>query len=330
MADIAAVLGVSKNAVSLALRGKEGVSEELRQRVLETAQAMQYTGHMQPAGKGCILALIPRYLSTMESSTFYMQVCFHMEAYARSKGYQLIISSVPEGEEEALTPPPLLESISCCGVMTIGNLSLAYCRMISRLGLPFLMVDQSYDELICNSVTSTNATGAYLLTRHLIENGHVSIEYLGKRHTTASLNERWEGYCRAMNECGLPIRRNLYVQSRMIGQIGDGELMRAAFEAMTSLPTALVCGHDNTALDAIRVLGRMGIRYPEDISAVGFDDIQQPEVLALRLTTYQTHKADIASSAIDLFIEAADKPSRRVLVFGDIIYRDSVRDIRHT
>ena len=328
MDDIAKALGISKNAVSLALRGKEGVSEQLRSRVVEAAVSMKYPGLVQQPVEQYILALIPRYLGTMEDSAFYQQVCFHMEAYAQSRGYQLIISSVSEAEEEALAHPPLLDNIACVGVMTIGNLSLPYCRMISRLGLRYLMVDQYYDELVANSVTTTNTSGAYMLTKHLIENGHTKIDYFGKRYTTASLNDRWTGYSRAMTDFDLVPRRNLYMQDRTSGQLDERILIKDAFEAMDTLPTAVFCGHDNTARAVIDVLDGMGVKYPDDISVVGFDDIQLAQVQALGLTTYHTRKADIAHGAIDLFIEARDDICRRVLIYGEIIYRDSVRDIR--
>lgn len=327
MDDIAKKLGVSKNAVSLALRGKDGVSDQLRSLVIETAASMQYPGVPQHTVDRCILALIPRYLSVREDGAFYQQVIFHMEAYAQSLGYQLIFSSVSEQEEATLVQPQLLDSITCAGVFTIGNLSLPYCSMINDLGLPYLMVDQYYEQLTVNSVTTTNTSGAYRLTTHLIENGHTEIEYFGKRYTTASLNDRWLGYSRAMLDHGLPVRRNLYQQDRTVGLGNDQEVIDEALRAMNTLPTAAVCGHDNTARDVIEVMARMGRKYPEDISLTGFDDIQTYAVQALNLTTYQTKKADIARAAIDLFLDTTSTTLKKIAIYGDVIYRGSVRNI---
>ena len=324
MADIANELGISKNAVSLALRGKEGISEGLRRRIVETASALQYGGLQQQKLRGCILALIPRRLATVESGAFYQQLCFHMEAYAQSQGLQLIISSVSEAEEENPRPPALLGSIRCIGLMTIGNLSKAYCTMIGGLGLRYVMVDQYYDSLIASSVTTANTAGAYQLTEHLIENGHSNIQFFGMRFRTASLNDRWAGYFRAMHDHKLPILRNTVTWCQDAGGATERSLVKSALDQLEALPTAVVCGHDNIARDVILTLGERGLRCPEDVSVVGFDNIQTPEVLALNLTTYHTPKVNIAHTAIDLFMQTENDLPRKVSIFGEIVFRSSV------
>ncbi|HML46926.1 MAG TPA: LacI family DNA-binding transcriptional regulator [Clostridia bacterium] len=328
MADIARELGISKNAVSLALRKKPGIGDALRQRVLDTAAKMRYEDARQAKIRGCILALIPQGLTIGESNTFYQQVCFHMESYAKEQGFQLIISSVSEAEEEAARPPALLGGIDCMGLMTVSNLSRPYCKMISGLGLRYVMVDQYYDTLVANCVTTANASGAYQLTEHLIENGHRKIQYFGMRFRTASLNDRWVGYSCAMSDHGLPELRNPYTWRQDTAKVDELAAIREAIDALDEMPTAFVCGHDRTARSVMEVLAQRGIRCPEDVSVVGFDNIQTPDVLALNLTTYQTPKVNIARSSIDLMLDTENRLPRRILIFGEMIHRDSVRDIR--
>lgn len=324
MADIAQALGISKNAVSLALRGKDGVSEELRERVVTKAQEMRYHG----LGKvqGCILALIPQRLASSES-LFYHRLCFDMEAYASSLGYQIIISSVPEIEESLLRPPALLSSVPCMAVVTVGNLSRDYCVMIRKQGLRFVMIDQVYDDVPVDSVTTANSSGSYLMTKHLIDNGHRAIQFLGSSFRTSSLAGRWIGYKRAMNDAGLPILDNSLIQARDITW-EDESAVSMALEAMPELPTAFVCGHDITAKYLIDILARRGMHCPEDFSVVGFDNIQSYDVAALNLTTYITPKTAIAHAAIDLLQDTNNQYPRRVEIFGEPVYRASVRDIR--
>lgn len=122
LADIARELGVSKNAVSLALRGKDGVSDAMRERIIAKAREMQYHGLNKT--QGVILALIPQRLASSESM-FYHQLCFDMEAHASALGYQLIISSVSAIDESLCRPPVLLDTVNCMGIITVGNLSRA-------------------------------------------------------------------------------------------------------------------------------------------------------------------------------------------------------------
>lgn len=324
LADIAQELGISKNAVSLALRGKDGVSDALRERIVAKARELQYHGLNKV--QGCILALIPQRLASGES-TFYHRLCFDMETYASSLGYQLIISSVSELEESLCRPPLLLSTVSCMAVITIGTLSRAYCQMIQKLGLRYIMVDQYYDDVPVDSVTTANSSGAYLLTKHLIDNGHKAIQFFDTSFRTSSLEERWIGYKRAMRDHGLEILDNLLLHSRELST-GNYGLINQALDAMDKWPTAFICGHDMTANHLIEVLAQRGLRCPDDFSVVGFDNIQSYDVVALNLTTYATPKTAIAHAAIDLLQSTGGQCPKRIQIFGEPIYRSSVKDIR--
>lgn len=322
MADIAAELGISKNAVSLALRGREGVSRELREKIAKKALEMNYQGISKV--QGCILALIPKRF-TGEASSFYQRLCFDMEAYAAGLGYQLIISSVSPEDEAACRPPALLASIACSGIITVGNLSMDYCRMIHRLGLRYVMADQFYDAVPVSSVITANSSGGYLLTCYLIEKGHRAIQFFGVPRRTSSMDERWIGYRRAMRDHDLPVPGNALVERRD-GAAESRELIRCALDQLPEMPTAFVCGHDGIACTLIHELQSRGLRCPEDVSVVGFDNIQTLDVQSLSLTTYFTPHAAIAQTAIDL-LHAQGAP-RRIQLYGEVIERSSVQNIR--
>lgn len=328
MADIAKELGISKNAVSLALRGKDGVSRDLRDRIMATAQAMGYVTTEKL--EGCILALIPQRLALVERSMFYYLLCYEMEHYAASLGHPLVISSVSEADEARCQPPISLGSMPCVGVITVGNLSKDYCRMIQSMNLRYVMADQYYDDLAVDSVTTANTSGMYLMTEHLIQNGHTNIQYFGTRFRTASLEDRWVGYKRALTRHDLLIRHNSFIDIK--GEDFDEYTMvlRAIEElqAKGELPTAFVCGHDQTAASVIRAMNQLGKTCPKDFSIVGFDDIPNTSIQELSLTSYSTPKADIAHAALDLLLSPSNNGPRRVQLFGHVVYRGSVRDIR--
>ena len=92
------------------------------------------------------------------------------------------------------------------------------------------------------------------------------------------------------------------------------------------MPTAFVCAHDVIAYDLICVLNTKGLRCPEDISVVGFDNVQTLEVQSLNLTTYFTPHTTIAQTTLDL-LHSQEAP-RRIQLFGELIERGSIRDIR--
>ena len=326
MEAIAQALGISKNAVSLALRGKPGVSKELRQKITEKAQEMGYGQEDQ--SPMCMLALIPQRLMSLADGMFYQQVCFHMESYARSKGFLLTICSVSEEEEKACVLHPMLRQMTFQGVATIGNMSREYCQIYRACGVKYLMVDQYYDDIPVDSVTTANTSATYMLTKHLIEKGHTRIQYFGSRRRTSSLFDRWRGYQQAMYIHGLPILHNSFIDAGTITNQDDYSLIKQALEEMGQFPTAFVCGHDETARMIISILAGKGLHCPEDFSIVGFDDIQNPEVSPLNLTTYRTPKADIARVSIDCMMEHSDRPPKKIELYGELISRGSVKDIR--
>ena len=327
MDDIAKALGVSKNAVSLALRGKDGVSEDLRQKIAAKAREMGYGQEKQQASQ-YILALIPQRNTHLLDGMFYQQVCFHMESYARSKGYLLTICSVSAEEEKACLPHPMLGQMPFQGVATIGNLSKDYCMLYRNCGIKYLMVDQYYDDIPVDSITTANTSATYMLTKHLIEKGHKKIQYIGPRKRTSSLFDRWRGYRQAMDDHGFPILTNSYVEADNRDNGDDYSLLKTALDEMEELPTAFVCGHDVTAKQVIDILGAQGLTCPQDFSVVGFDDIPIPEVAPLNLTTYRTPKAAIAQASIDCLTQNAERPPQKLELYGELVCRGSVRDIR--
>lgn len=326
MESIARELGISKNAVSLAMRGKNGVSDELRRKVMDKAREMGYGQGNGPAA--CILALIPQRLMSLADGMFYQQVCFHMESYARSRGCLLTICSVSEEEEQACVLHPMLRQMSFQGVATIGNMSREYCLIYRDCGIRYLMVDQYYDDIPVDSVTTANTSATYMLTKHLIEKGHTRIQYFGSRRRTSSLFDRWRGYQQAMYAHGLSVLHNSFIDSDMISNLDDYTLLKKALDEMESFPTAFVCGHDETAKMIINILAEKNLRCPEDFSIVGFDDIQNPELTPLNLTTYRTPKSDIARVSIDCMLDNLDRPPKKIELYGELIVRGSVRELR--
>ena len=114
----------------------------------------------------------------------------------------------------------------------------------------------------------------------------------------------------------------------MISNLDDYTLLKKALDEMESFPTAFVCGHDETAKMIINILAEKNLRCPEDFSIVGFDDIQNPELTPLNLTTYRTPKSDIARVSIDCMLDNLDRPPKKIELYGELIVRGSVRELR--
>ena len=126
-----------------------------------------------------------------------------------------------------------------------------------------------------------------------------------------------------MRDHDLPILSNLFVGE---GRIESKRLIVEALKKLPEMPTAFICAHDVIAYDLIHALSTKGLRCPEDVSIVGFDNVQTVEVQSLNLTTYFTPHTTIAQTTIDL-LHSQEAP-RRIQLFGELIERGSIRDIR--
>lgn len=333
MAVIAERMGISKNAVSLALSNKAGVSEELRAAVRKTAQELGYTHN--PNGGGAeksrnILVLIPEYISA--DTFFYNDIYWSIEKESKTQGYTAIPTSVSAEAEGALEAPPILGQLDFCGIILVGIFRTAYVRRLLEAGLPVLSVDQYYDDLPVDAVVTANVQGAYTVVQHLIGQGHRSIGFVGSIGMTASLYDRWCGFRKAMEHNGLPVDPSLCIlDSTELGDLmSDPDEMASFLDRMQTFPTAWFCGGDRIAITLIQALVRRGLRVPEDISVAGFDDIQASRVIAPALTTYHVRRELMGATAVDYLVHDLLRcPDERMIIslYGDLIPRDSVRTL---
>lgn len=334
MQDIADRLGISKNAVSIALNHKPGVSEELRMRVFEAARSLHYPIEPKPKKKmNHLLVLIPEHIQNDKS--FYYQVFWSIEKRAKDLGYTAIISGVTKDMEQRLILPDLYYEIAFGGMLMIGAFHPDYVRKLSAAGMPLVTVDHSYDSQQLDTVVTANVEEAYKMTAHLIRLGHRRIGFIGAVSMTRSFKDRWYGFHNAISDAGLVIDEShcLAGSSSRPHDIPDAardELTSFVHTLITrTMPTALVCANDRIAIALMQLLSAQGIRVPEDISVTGFDDIEAAQLVMPRLTTIQVQREQLGYEAVDVLIrklEHGGSPSK-LAVYGELIERDSCRRI---
>lgn len=212
MQTVADRLGISKNAVSLALSGKKGVSEEVRRSVLAAAKEVGYdpSGSDGRAGRASrnVLVLVPERVVSYadnEHFRFFHDMLWSLEESIRAKGCNAVIARIDREMEEGLILPGVFEDVEHIGVILFGIIAKPYARKVWESGVPLVMLDSYYRDLPCAAAVSANTEGAEAAVRWLIGRGHRQIGFIGPANLTTSHEERWFGYWRAMREAGLPI-----------------------------------------------------------------------------------------------------------------------------
>jgi len=329
MQDIAKRLGISKNAVSLALNNKPGVSEQLRQQIIKTAQEMNYSGLSYKRKNNNILVLIPEYIRN--DTYFYNDIYWSIENEAKLKGYNAILTSVSEEMESELRLPGIYFDMNFSGILIIGVFRKNFVKKLLTLGLPIISVDHYYDDIMLDSVVTANVECAYMAVQYLIDNGHKDIGYIGSIDMTASLYERWIGYLKAMRKNNLEVNKEHCITkpSSLYSLLNEISEIEKSLDEMSSFPTAWFCGGDRIAYALINVLTRRGIKVPDDISVMGFDDLQASSIIVPNLTTVRVKRQSIGAAAINLMTEKIEKGGDviKYSIYGELVIRDSVKKI---
>ena len=326
MRDIGKRIGVSAVTVSKALAGKSGVSEAMRQKIVKLAAELGYVNpNAQPAGMTGGLdvgIIIPAQVFSNDS--FYAMLYKSLVQELAENGHFGLLELVTRETQRSLTLPNLLRSRKVDALILLGQPDRPYLELLVKQPLPVICMD-FYDSAIrADMVIGDSVGGAAMLTQHLIDQGHRDIAYYGSVRATSSIMERYLGFVSAMVSNGLPVRPECIISDR------DDEGALQPLVLPEKRPTALVCNCDWTARWAIDQLEKQGIRVPEDISIVGFDDYNYVPATVPPLTTYRVDREDMCRTVVQLVADrcaGGRKPHARIIVGGHCVYRESVRKL---
>lgn len=330
MADIAKKVGVSTVTVSKALAGKDGVSEEIRLKIRETAQEMGYrqmpASHKSRPGKtGNIGILIPACFLDDTSTSFYWELYEKVIRRLSMSNYYGILELLSEEAERKPSLPRMLVDDKIDGLIVIGQISSSYRKMLQqKMFVPTVFLD-AYDSCDAGfSVISDGYYGMYMVTSYLLSMGHRKICFVGTINSTSSISDRYFGYRRAMTEYGIEVTPDMILPDR--DQHGD-----ILFGLPAELPTAFVCNCDLTAYELINQLGAHGLSVPQDISVAGFDNYSVPCISMPEITTYAVDMQGMARACVDALLHQIYRKqffSGIKVISGQLIIRNSVKKIK--
>jgi DNA-binding LacI/PurR family transcriptional regulator len=282
--DIADAAGVSRATVSLVLNEKKGIAEATRQRTLAAASRLGYVLPDRPRRlPPTVSVLIERLPTAPMADPFNRNILVGIESAARQAGYRIALEFV--GSDEQVEPGRWLHGWTR-GVIILGggDLGSDWVREATVSGLPVVMVDHVVPDIPVPAVVPDNYAGAIRMTQYLIDRGHTRIGFIRGPSKYWTLSERLAGYMLAMQQAGLGPDPALIPPRVSHGdEKGRGEM--AALLALPEPPTAVFAVSDLTAMGAYRAATEHGLRIPNDISIVGFDDIDAARSLAPPLTT---------------------------------------------
>lgn len=326
MRDLGKRLGVSAVTISKALAGKSGVSEEMRQKIIRLADELGYVNpNAQANHKAAGLdvgILIPA--NFFSNDSFYAMLYKELVQSLTEAGHFGLLELVAPEMQANMILPNLLRNRRMDAIILLGQPTRAYTELLVSQPLPVVCMDFFDTTIKADMVVGDSAGGTAGLTQHLIEMGHRDIAFYGTVKATSSIMERYLGYMAAMMSNDLPVRPEYLIPDRD----ERGTLMPLALPE--NRPTALVCNCDWAARWAIDQLRQQGLRVPEDISIVGYDDCDYTPPTVPALTTYRVNMKDMCQTVVQLLADrcaGSQKPRCRVVVGGEGVCRDSVKPL---
>ena len=320
--------GVSLGTVSHVLNETAGVREPMRKRVLDAVQAAGYQPSELARGlrrdkTNMIGMIIPDI-----TNPFFPAVVRGVEDVAFSNAYRLILCNTDNDHSKELMHLNELRTYLPAGLIVIpSNFSdlAKQTESYRRAGTGVVCIDRLPKNWSGDSVTADNEAGAYKATCHLIQLGHSRLATVtGPLHLT-NAKERLEGFKRAMKEAKLQLSPE-YSQETSFDKQGGYTKTRVLLRLIPR-PTAIFAGNDMIALGTLLAVREAGLRCPEDVSIMGFDDLDLAEITNPSLSSVSQSGYQLGATAARLLLDrrAGDtSPAKHIVLETSLTLRHSV------
>jgi DNA-binding LacI/PurR family transcriptional regulator len=328
MNDIAKLARVSLGTVSHVLNNSAGVSEPVRKRVLEAVQATGYQPSELARGLRRVQSNMIGMIIPDITNPFFPAVVRGAEDVAFSNGYRLILCNTDNDHSKELMHLNELRTYLPAGLIVIpSNFSdlTTQAESYRRAGTGVVCIDRLPKNWSGDSVTADNEAGAYNATRHLTRLGHTKLATItGPLHLTNAM-ERLGGFKRAMKEAKLRLSPE-YVQETSFDKQG-GHAKTLVLLRLIPRPTAIVAGNDMIALGALLAVREAGLRCPEEISIMGFDDLDLAETTNPSLSSVSQSGYQLGTTAARLLLDRREgdtSPAKHIVLETSLNLRHSV------
>ncbi|MEV0166048.1 LacI family DNA-binding transcriptional regulator [Nonomuraea fuscirosea] len=295
LATVAASAGVSVATVSKVLNGRSDVSPATRSLVQSLLQEHEYVApapRREPAG----LATVEVQFDT-DLNAYSTEIVQGAVAAGAEEGVGIVVSIRSGTERTTAWARELVAAGRRALIAVTGELTAGQPAALARARLPLVLIDPlNLPRTRVTSVGSTNFAGGLAATHHLLSLGHRRIAYIGGPATAACNQARLHGYRAAMEAEGAPVLPG-YVRSSHF-RYHSGVAGGAAVLDLPRAPTAIFAGSDEMAVGIMEAARARGLRIPEDLSIVGFDDTQIAQVTSPPLTTIRQPLREMGGVAL--------------------------------
>lgn len=322
--EVAKLAKVSQSAVSRAFTPGASVSEKTREKVLKAASQLGYRpnalARAMISGRSRLIAMLVAYLDNQ----FYPIVLEHLSRTLQGEGYQVLLFMTDPGKQDEVVQKILQYQVDGI-VMASATLSSTLARECANTGIPVVMFNRYVATSPASSVTSDNIEGGRLIGDFLVRGGHERIAFIAGAEDSSTNRDREAGFYQGLAQHGV----TLYAHA--VGGYSFEGAARAARQlmALKRRPDAIFAANDQMAFSVIDVIrSEFGLRVPQDISVVGYDDVPQASWKGYDLTTVSQSYLEMVEKTARILIEQIENKivkKRAAVLPAKLIIRGSAR-----
>ncbi|HEY0756497.1 MAG TPA: LacI family DNA-binding transcriptional regulator [Ktedonobacteraceae bacterium] len=302
--DIARIAGVSKSTVSRVLNQHARVNPETRERILHVIAEHDFAPSLNAKGLRGQSQLIGMLVPALSWSLILESIQGIAQVAERS-AYEIILYSFMANKDFSDVLDRVMATRLTAGLLAmLQTQSTAHLLELYRQGIPIVLVNNIGLRTELPLVVADNYGGAYQAVRYLTSLGHRRIAYISGPFSLPCAHDRYQGYCAALKDVGLTPDPALFQQGRF--EIVSGRASTEALLELAEPPTAIFAANDEMAYGVLDVAKMHGLRVPEDLSVIGFDDIAPSASTHPALTTIRQPFREMGQCAAELLLSLLD------------------------
>ena len=330
--DVAEKAGVSTATVSLVVHNNARISPETSKKVLKVIKQLNYFPSRSARGlvskKTGNIGFLLTEDHFLKTEPFYTIIFLGTEFATRETNYYVLQTTVKSEFVKTEPLPRFIKEKNIDGIIIAGKIPSQQIDRIKQMKIPLVFVDYYPPDGDFPVVMIDNIKGGMLATQHLIELGHRKIGFVGGDLNHHSISERLYGYRKALEQASIEVN-SAYISTKELSTVKQTGYS-AAVKLFSKAPdlTAVFACNDAMALGVLQYLKENKYKVPEDISLIGFDDIESDLITNPALSTIKVHKIELGVEAMKLIVNVVDNndPSpKRILIPVELVIRESTK-----
>ncbi len=327
--DIARELNVSPSTVSRALKDHSSIGKETKNAVKKLALKRGYRPNSIAASLRSNKTNTIGIITTWINRPFNSSLISGVEEYANSSGYNVIISQSYDTYNNEVANAQALYASRVSGLiisLAMETKKFDHIMPFIKKGIPVVFVDRVAEDLNTDTVVVNNFSAAFNATQHLIEQGCKRIAHFGGAQLRNVYRDRQNGYIAALRHHGLPVDERLIVNANTLS-FEEGIKCMDYLLKLDQIPDGLFTSNDTSAVSAIQFMKKKGIRVPEDIAVIGFNDDPIALIIDPPLSTVKHPAVEMGKIAARQILNQKDHKeivkSENIVLKTDLIIRES-------